>query len=576
MAEGGWAGSGPFLGSPPTLGFYDSKFFPTQKGHFISHFCSRICSTFKKEKPWRRNRIQVQPGGADPPCPDVQETFLHESELEMCLSDLEKEQMKEAEAKLLHLATTDVSRVLLSIWRFRQSRHKISPQHRLKMNEVLQAVIASAGSINIEAADLTIKMAAEDALSITDLRDVYQDAAGNILVALWDHFPAEVLTRLLESFQNRLLPYHSILHILGKLANKAFAESNVAKINIWEQKLEEYVYRLLTNVSEKIYLEEVSREIMKEEPERKSWDLEKLFLYQYYGFILRATDDSHLVQEHLRSILALSRRGPLEAKGIASALGLAASRHLKEVLDSLDRFLANASMQEKGLAHGSQGPPWDTLLLCFGRVALDIKAEVLPRANMIASQMAMLCTANPQDMDLKKTFLVAVLMLLEAIEATGKAKHLRLTMKTQLVECLTMVIEGEPTQKLANTVRQDAMHIVAQLSKLKPPLEQSRKSRLLCAAFQSVFALPPLDTLEDISAKALFCQTMGTLEGMLQGLITEDPYSCDLAHMMETMEPWVTSSSIHIRERAVGMATALMKYVASHLNLHHFAIFSMK
>lgn len=38
----------------------------------------------------------------------------------------------------------------------------------------------------------------------------------------------------------------------------------------------------------------------------------KVFLYQYYGAVLRASDDSQLVQEQLYTILALSFRGPSE------------------------------------------------------------------------------------------------------------------------------------------------------------------------------------------------------------------------------------------------------------------------
>ncbi|XP_042293780.1 maestro heat-like repeat family member 5 [Sceloporus undulatus] len=328
-----------------------------------------------------------------------------------------------------------------------------------------------------------------------EFQDANHEAAGDILVALWDHFPAKVLTRLLDSFQERILPYHSILYVLGKLANKAFSESDMAKIDIWEQMLQKFVNERLSFVSEKTYLQTLRAEIQKEDQKRKSWDLEKLFFYQYYGFTLRASQDCNLVREHLCTILALSQshRGPLEAKGL----------------------------------------PWETLLLSYGQVALRSKMQVLSWANKIVSQLIIPFTSDTPDIDMKKTFLLAVQMLLEAIEATGKGHDLTLDMKSQLVECLTIVIQEEPIQKLASTVCQEAMHMVAQLSKLKPPLGKDTKSRLLCTIFQTVFALPPLDTLQDISDKALFCQTMGTVERMLQGLVMEDPGNCNLAHMLE-------------------------------------------
>lgn len=62
-------------------------------------------------------------------------------------------------------------------------------------------------------------------LWLQDLQDLYQDAAGDILVALWKHFPAEVLAKLLEGFQGQLLPYRSILCVLGKLAMKGMSLS---------------------------------------------------------------------------------------------------------------------------------------------------------------------------------------------------------------------------------------------------------------------------------------------------------------------------------------------------------------
>lgn len=39
-------------------------------------------------------------------------------------------------------------------------------------------------------------------------------------MALWKHFPSEVLAKLLEGFQGQLLPYRSILCVLGKLSTK--------------------------------------------------------------------------------------------------------------------------------------------------------------------------------------------------------------------------------------------------------------------------------------------------------------------------------------------------------------------
>ncbi|XP_070587482.1 maestro heat-like repeat family member 5, partial [Erythrolamprus reginae] len=152
-------------------------------------------------------------------------SLLEKSQLCFCnLRNLREEndpsQVQESTNNLCTLAETKLAGVLRAICKYRHSIHKISPKHRLRINQILQAVIRSSSHIDHKLAKVIIKLAAEDMLRTTDLQDLYQDAAGDILVALWSHFPAEVLTKLLEGFQGRLIPYRSILCVLGKLANK--------------------------------------------------------------------------------------------------------------------------------------------------------------------------------------------------------------------------------------------------------------------------------------------------------------------------------------------------------------------
>ncbi|XP_053111631.1 maestro heat-like repeat family member 5 isoform X7 [Hemicordylus capensis] len=555
--------------------------------------CGRICSVFKGAS-HRKNRICAHPlaeeePSADRDCPlqkdkeEIQKEELDENESQVCFCNLRN--LREGNGpslvqtsmdNLSALAEIKLAGVLRAICKYRQSIHKISPRHRLRINEILQAIICSARSVDYRLAHVIIKLAAEDMLRTTDLQDLYQDAAGDILVALWDHFPAEVLARLLEGFQGRLLPYRSILCVLGKLANKAFTESDSVKIDVWERKLVEFVERLLIDVTDKACCEELSQELMKAAQTGKNHCPEKVFLYQYYGAILRTSDDTQLVQEQLCKILALSHRGPSEAKGIASAVGLAASRHLDEAFKALEDFSKNDSIREASGTKTSQGCKWTTLLLCYGRVALGIKEEVLPRVEFILSKMIEYFTISPVDMNLKKSFLIAVLMFLEAISATGKAQGLRLRMKMPLVDCLIVLIEREPAHILANTVRQDAMYIVKELSKLKPLLEAPQKSSLLFTAFKSTFCLAPLESLggspcnleeQAADVPGLYQQTMHSLGEMLQGLLLENLRPSELQTMLELMEPWMASRLDHERERAVETAMKLLKFVAIYLHL---------
>ncbi|XP_054846304.1 maestro heat-like repeat family member 5 [Eublepharis macularius] len=511
---------------------------------------------------------------------EAQREELNENESKVCFFNLRNLREENSLSlvgvsadNLRALAETKRTGVLQAICKYRQSIHKISPRHRLRINEILQAVIRSASSIDYRLANVIIKLASEDMLRTTDLRDLYQDAAGDILVALWNHFPAEVLAKLLEGFQGRLLPYRSILCVLGKLANQAFSESDSSKLDVWERKLVEFVERLLIDITDRTCCEELLHKLLKGDEVDQSRSVEKVFLYQYYGAIIRVSDNSQLVQEHLCKILALSHRGPTEMKGIASAVGLAASRHLDEVLQALEDFSKTISAEETPVTRTSQYYCWNTLLLCYGRLALGIKDEVLPRVELIMAKMIEYFTINPLDMNLKKSFLIAVLMFLEAVAATGKAQGVQLHMKTTLVECLIVLIEREPLNMLVNTVRQDAMYIVKEISQLKPLLETEMKSSLLCASFKSIFCLFPLDVLErnycagliavpSFSLQGLYHQAMSSLEEMLQGLLLENPHPRELRNMLELMEPWMTSTLDHERERAVQTAMKLLKFVA--------------
>ncbi|XP_070805287.1 maestro heat-like repeat family member 5 [Pituophis catenifer annectens] len=563
-----------------------------RRKHFISQLCSRICSVFKRVG-HQKNRVRTHPlreetCNSSKDCPwqkekaDTPEEELNENESQVCFCNLRNlreengpSQVQESTNNLCILAETKLAGVLRAICKYRHSIHKISPKHRLRINQILQAVIRSASHIDHKLAKVIIKLAAEDMLRTTDLQDLYQDAAGDILVALWSHFPAEVLTKLLEGFQGRLIPYRSILCVLGKLANKAFTESDTLKIDVWERKLVEFAERLLIDVTDKACFDELNQELRKVDQKCSTQSPERIFLYQYCGAILRASDDPQLIQVQLFTLLAMCQRGALEAKGIAAACGLAASRHMDEVFKALDSFGRTLSTAEIPVSKTSQLCQRNTLLLCYGRVALGIKEEVLPRVEFIVARLIEYFLIDPSDLNLKKSFLIAVLMLLEAITATGKAGAIRLHPKARLVECLIVLIEREPIHVLGSTVRQDAMYIAKELSHLKPLLEPEKKSSLLHASFKSVFCLAPMEILERQSCvdektsdiKAFYQQTVSCFEEMLQALLLENPQPSELKHMMELIEPWMVSKLDHVRERAVETAMKLLKFVADRFHL---------
>ncbi|XP_077194213.1 maestro heat-like repeat family member 5 isoform X1 [Paroedura picta] len=110
--------------------------------------------------------------------------------------------------------------VLKSICIYLRATKKMSTKHRLRINRILAIVIRLADHIDGNMANILMEEAINDLVKITEFQDLYQDAAVDILVALWHHFPELLFTKLLQCFQGQLLLHHGTLKILGKLADK--------------------------------------------------------------------------------------------------------------------------------------------------------------------------------------------------------------------------------------------------------------------------------------------------------------------------------------------------------------------
>ncbi|XP_066480703.1 maestro heat-like repeat-containing protein family member 7 [Tiliqua scincoides] len=110
------------------------------------------------------------------------------------------------------------------------------------------------------------------------------------------------------------------------------------------------------------------------------------------------------------------------------------------------------------------------------------------------------------------------------------------------------------------------MHLVEELSKVKPRLWITEKLLKICIA--SIFALPPLDILkkqsgDNISAEALYRQNVEALEEMLRHLLSERPNTTQLLILLDHMAPWMTSGLEHERARAVSSYVFLLECAAT-------------
>uniref|UniRef100_A0A8C8YWW9 Maestro heat-like repeat family member 5 n=1 Tax=Prolemur simus TaxID=1328070 RepID=A0A8C8YWW9_PROSS len=341
-----------------------------------------------------------------------------------------------------------------------------------------------------------MKLALENMTKSTELEDTFQDAAGNVLVGICKHSWRAVAQHLEAELLTGIFPHRSLLYVMGVLSS--------------------------------------DKELFNKE-DKASWEelLTQAFLFTYYGLILQAEGNGATVKTHLRALLETSHQWPKQREGIALTMGLAAVQHLDDVWAILEQFGRSApikwslhsfsqkvragDLRDLAKGRGPQGPDtpylpptprgqnledlrwkWasSTILLAYGQVASRARAHILPWVDNILSRMIFYFQYSSWDETLKQSFLTAILMLMAAISRGKGAHSYEFSQVPELLQCLMVLMEKEPQDTLCTQSRQQTLHIICSLCKLRPPLDLEKKSQLLSACFRSVFALPPLDALE--------------------------------------------------------------------------------
>uniref|UniRef100_A0A8C9M428 Maestro heat-like repeat family member 5 n=1 Tax=Panthera tigris altaica TaxID=74533 RepID=A0A8C9M428_PANTA len=338
-----------------------------------------------------------------------------------------------------------------------------------------------------------MKLALENMTKSTELEEVYQDAASNVLLAICRHSWRVVAQHLETEVLTGVFPHRSLLYVMGILT---------------------------------------SNESIFQKGEKACWEkqLAQAFLFIYYGLILQTEDNATTVRTHLRTLLDTSHQWPKQREGIALTVGLAATRHLDHVWAVLEQFgrstpvkwslhsfclkvlaLGRLGASTRGWASGpppstrvwgqkSEDPKWrwvsSTILLAYGQMAVKAKAHILPWVDNILSRMVFYFHYSSWDETLKQSFLTAIFMLVGAISRNEGAHSYEFSQISELLECLMVLMEKEPQDTLCTSTRQQTIHIISSLCKLRPPLDLKRKSRLLSVCLRSVFALPLMDVLK--------------------------------------------------------------------------------
>ncbi|CAM4648320.1 maestro heat-like repeat-containing protein family member 1 [Lepidochelys kempii] len=345
----------------------------------------------------------------------------------------------------------------------------------------------------------------------------------------------------------------------------------------WKDKLLQLLERSVEAIMDDAWSCELANEILVKSKSYSQRPQDKIFPYKFYGAVLRASRNRDVVREYLSIVLRTSQQEEAEREGIASAVSLVATRHLKDTLVVLQEFINIVNPDESSPSEDAQQSKWSmassTLHLCYDQVAKETKDNILPWVDHILSQMLYhyCChTASATHLGLKLSFLRSMAAFTRTVgNIAQKAKEAHeFSQKAVIVAFMVKLIEEESVNLLSNPVRQQAMIVVTNLRKLKPPLKAEKKAVLLRACYKSVFSLPPIeimlaeacDNIQCQHSESLYKETIDALRGMLEGLVFECPV--EVQKILEYLEPWLISRKDHERERAMWCSARILRCVA--------------
>ncbi|XP_075406643.1 maestro heat-like repeat family member 5 [Tenrec ecaudatus] len=519
--------------------------------------------------------------------------------------------------KVKTMAHASPSLVLDTIHDFFTDNPQITTRHKFRLFQVLEIVIRASDFLEETWEKTFMQLALDNMTMVTELEDVFQDSAGNVLVAICKHSWRAVAQHLEAEVLTGNFPHRSFLYVMGMVSSSEKLLSKTEKA-CWEDLLAQLAAKSVPFLNTDVWTKELLRMLTKPERTQQEQPPEKAFLFTFYGLVLQAAESSSTIRTHLRVLLETSHQWPQQREGIALTMGLTAARHLDDVWAVLEQFGRSAPM--KWSLHSfspkcSEDFRWkwasSTTLLTYGQMAAKAKDHILPWVDNILSRMIFYFHYSSWDDTLKQSFLAAVLMLMGAVHRNEGAHSYEFAQAPELLDCLMVLMEKECPDTLCTPARQQAILIASSLCKLRPPLDLDRKSRLLSVCLRSVFALPMLEVLEkhtclyleppdpqvpcsrpqvtwdgqgegprtnsqclrlwDLttrSSQVLYNKTAGALDQLLQGLLAQNPTAHELHFLLSRIYTWLMSEKAHERQRAVHSCTNLLKFLNQHLSLN--------
>ncbi|KAF6100213.1 hypothetical protein HJG60_013190 [Phyllostomus discolor] len=379
------------------------------------------------------------------------------------------------------------------------------------------------------------------------------------------------------------LPWESVL--VSKIRAMSVFEKTLALETVWQcirEQNQHVTKEEVPDASTQGLLASLSLDL--EQP------LEKTFSFHCCGLILREFSSVDLVRKHVAGLFELSHRSSSQRAGIALAVGIVATAHMEAVwavLEHLghDRFLGSQDSQQQRRSSDSSRH-WrrvgSTFLLCYGQMAAQAGACVLPWVDNIASRMVHHFSCGSCDSALKTSFLSAAIMLTNALQWETGAQSYKFTQIPELIHCLLCILQKEPNF-LATLCRQKIILVITGLSSLRPSLKPVLKSRILQACLQSLYQLPPTEALSRClpphksaaDVMVLYQKSMQALGQLLQSFVSENKSMDEVCFLLQHMEPWLRSRQSHERRRAVQSIALLLKCVVDYMQFTEKAMPSM-
>ncbi|XP_021039951.1 maestro heat-like repeat family member 5 isoform X1 [Mus caroli] len=490
-------------------------------------------------------------------------------------------QIKYITKKIKKMARSFPNLVMETIHDYLKDNPEISCRHTFQLFQVLVAVIGVLDVLEETWQKCFMQLALEHMTKSTELNDIYQDAASNVLLALCRHSWPAVAKHLETELLTGVFPHRSLLYVMGVLISQEELLKEEDRAS-WKDLLSQMARKSVPFLNTDVWSKELLWAITKSGRTQQEQTPDKAFLFTYYGLILQAEENSTTVRTHLTTLLETSHQWAKQREGIALTVGLVAVQHLDDAWAILEQFgrstpfkrsLQNFSLKLHGQNTEDLRWKWasSTILLSYGQMAAWAKNHILPWVDNILSRMIFYFHFSSWDDTLKQSFLTAITMLVGAISRNEGAHSYEFSQTSELLECLMTLMEKEPQDTLVTSIRQQTIHIVSSLCALRPPMDVNRKSRLLSTCFRSIFTLPQLDALEkqaclltepsNINIQKLYYQTMEALDHMLQCFMMQNPTTNELQILLSHLYIWLTSEKTHERQQAVHRCTKLFKFL---------------